>query len=201
MITSSRQDNTGTMSRMIGHAAIMASDSWVLEMPGANINEGSSASSSFSFGSLFSSSSSSGSRSSSSGSRSSSSTTVNDNNRRIAKDKWYDLHWEDYIKVYRCPKRSVASQAADWAYTNYYNSSGGENKTIHIAYSVVSPIFQLTNPSYCSKLVLQAYVYGPESATVIAPEMLMLTGAAVIVPTTIPGYFLPRYALTDKGRF
>lgn len=114
------------MFGVIGHAALMVSDNWVLQMQG---------------GAVFSSSESSRQ-------------ILEDNNRRIPKNNWFDEHVSDDILVYRCIYHSIAILAADWAYTHYYNPSGGEEKTIHINYLLASPDFKVTNPSYCAKLVI-----------------------------------------------
>lgn len=145
---------------IIGHAAIMTTDYWVLEMPGLKNN-------------------------------------LNDNNRQIPKDKWFDEHASDWTTVYRCPDNSIARQAAKWADTHYYNPSGGSKKTIHIQYAITADVWKI-NPSYCSKLVIQAYYYGTGSAKVITD--LSVAGKAIF-PATIPSYFLSPYKLVNKGRF
>lgn len=89
----------------------MASNYWVIEMPGGLFNLG-------------------------------------DKNRRIASHDWWDERPKEWITVYRCPDHNIANRAADWAYTNYYNSEGGDMKTIHIRYSVVAPLIDSTDPSY-----------------------------------------------------
>lgn len=86
---------------LVGHAAIMATDDWVIEMPGDTEGEESSSSSS-----SYSSFSGGGSG-------------LRDNNRRIEKNKWYRVHRSHTITVYRCCNKSSAINAADWAYTNY----------------------------------------------------------------------------------
>lgn len=146
---------------LIGHAAIMTSDYWVLEMPGTK-------------------------------------QSLEDNNRQVPKDKWFDEHASDWTTVYRCPDNSIARKAAGWADTHYYDASGGEKKTIHIRYSLFTDIWSI-NPSYCSKLVIQAYYYGTGSAKVITD--LSIVGKANIVPSLIPSYFLSPYKLINKGRY
>uniref|UniRef100_A0A2A4JTC1 Uncharacterized protein n=1 Tax=Heliothis virescens TaxID=7102 RepID=A0A2A4JTC1_HELVI len=146
---------------LLGHAAIMTTDTWVLEMPGGRGWQ----------------------------------TGIKDNNRQITKDRWFDVHASDWTTVYRCPDTGIAQQAARWADHKYYNPSGGSKKTIHITYAL-DPNFKSTNPSYCSKLVLQAYYFGTGSNKVIRNP-----GNTLIVPTTIPTYFLRPYNLANKGKF
>nr|XP_021182739.2 uncharacterized 30.3 kDa protein [Helicoverpa armigera] len=146
---------------LLGHAAIMTTDTWVLEMPGGKGWQNG----------------------------------IPDNNRQITKHKWFDIHASDWTTVYRCPDAGIASQAARWADRKYYNPNEGSTKTIHITYALTTN-FQTTNPSYCSKLVLQAYYYGTGSNKVIRNP-----GNAIIVPTSIPTYFLRPYWLTNKGKF
>ncbi|KOB68106.1 Uncharacterized protein OBRU01_18780 [Operophtera brumata] len=162
---------------IVGHAAIMASDNWVLEMPGGT------------------------------------SDGLEDNNRRIACDEWWDERPTQWITVYRCPDHNIANMAANWAYNNYYNPEGGDRKTVHIRYSVIAPVIASTDPSYCSKLVIQSYYYGTGSESVIditpgiatfAAKMLVplpVTPGSAIVPTKIPTYFLSPYELVNQGRF
>lgn len=148
---------------LIGHAAIMTTDYWVLEMPGGNGWQ----------------------------------SGIPDNNRQVGKDKWFDIHASDWTTVYRCPNSAAASEAAVWADHTYYNPTGGVKKVKHITYKL-TPDIRSTNPSYCSKLVIQAYYYGTGSRKVI--KDLSLIGI-VVVPSTIPNYFLSPYKLVNKGKY
>ncbi|KAJ0179178.1 hypothetical protein K1T71_004890 [Dendrolimus kikuchii] len=148
---------------LVGHAAIMTSDYWVLEMPGGGGWEHG----------------------------------IRDNNRQIGKDKWFDEHASDWTTVYRCPDGAAARGAAGWADRTYYNPSGGAKKLKHITYKITTDIWK-TNPSYCSKLVVQAYYFGTGSKKVI--KDLSLIGR-IIVPSTIPSYFLHPYQLVNKGKY
>ncbi|KOB77023.1 Serine protease 58, partial [Operophtera brumata] len=154
---------------IVGHASIMASDNWVLEMPGGT------------------------------------SDGLEDNNRRTDCDEWWDERPTQWITVYRCPDHNVANMAAKWAYKNYYNPKGGDRKTVHIRYSLDAPIFTSTDPSYCSKLVIQSYHLGTrESVIDLTPGIALPVSAgtgilpkkkhpyfmSLIVPKKIPSYFL-----------
>lgn len=148
---------------LVGHAAIMTSDYWVLEMPGgAGWQNG-----------------------------------IKDNNRQIGKDTWFDEHASDWTTVYRCPDGSAARAAAGWADRTYYNPSGGSTKLKHITYKITTDVWS-TNPSYCSKLVVQAYYFGTGSKKVISSDISI---KRVIVPSTIPSYFLSPYKLQNLGKF
>ncbi|KOB68108.1 putative secreted protein [Operophtera brumata] len=101
---------------------------------------------------------------------------------------------------------------ANWAYNNCYNPEGGDRKTVHIRYSLVATDITSTDPSYCSKLVIQSYFFGTGSESVIditpgiaafAATMLVLLPlrpGSTFVPK-IPTYFLSPYKLVNEGRF
>ncbi|XP_068628051.1 uncharacterized 30.3 kDa protein-like [Battus philenor] len=148
---------------LIGHAAIMTTDYWVLEMPGGKGWENG----------------------------------IKDNNRQVPKDKWFDLHASDWTTVYRNRDASVAHQAAVWADHTYYNPTGGATKTRHITYKLTTDVWSI-NPSYCSKLVIQAYYFGTGKKQVI--RNLAVAGK-IIVPSTIPAYFMSPYTLVNKGKY
>lgn len=153
---------TRSDSGLIGHAAIMISDYWVLEMRGGK---------KFKKG-------------------------IKDNNRQISKDDWYDENDSEVITVYRCPDTYIAHGAAYWADRNYFNPHGGSEKTIHVTYKIIPDSFDCKNPSYSSKLVLQAYYYGTRDAVTS-----MNQNGPVIAPTSIPAYFSSPYTLKKVGRF
>lgn len=114
---------------LIGLAAIMVTDNFVLEMPGHEKNKTQMLYRGIS------------------------------NNRRIMKQIWFDNYRRHWINIYRYPDSAVADAAARWAYRNYYNPTGGSVKTIHVTYEITLNLLS-KNPSYSSKLVLQAYYFG-----------------------------------------
>lgn len=61
-----------------------------------------------------------------------------------------------YTWIYRPNDATVASEAGLWAYNNYYNPTGGATQTIKPEYSITLNTFS-TDPTYCSKIVYQAY--------------------------------------------
>lgn len=146
----------------VGHAAIMTSDKWVLEMPGGD-------------GYV---------------------SGIPDNNRQVLKDQWFEEHKTDWTTVYRNRDSSVAVQAARWADRHYYDANGSATKTIHVTYKIFPTAFRSFNPSYCSKLVLQAFYYGTGSKAVIRDPK-----NTAIIPNTIPTYFLAPYTLMNMGKF
>lgn len=90
----------------LGHAAIMATDNFVLDMPGYNKTTISMHNRDVS------------------------------NNRRIIKQIWFDQYSFHWIYVYRYPDSVVADAAARWAYRNYYNPTDGPTKTVDIKYQL-----------------------------------------------------------------
>ncbi|XP_049865398.1 uncharacterized 30.3 kDa protein-like [Pectinophora gossypiella] len=149
---------------LLGHAAIMTTDYYVLEMRGGKgwLNG------------------------------------IKDNNRQVSKHAWFDEHQHDWTTVYRVPNSRIVALAARWADHTYYNPSGGAKKTKHITYRIDTHVWR-TDPSYCSKLVVQAYYYGTGKANVIYRGMMR--AARVIAPTQIPSYFMPDYKLKNMGRY
>ncbi|XP_026326749.1 uncharacterized protein LOC113235303 [Hyposmocoma kahamanoa] len=156
---------------LIGLAAIMVTDNFVLEMPGHEKNKTKMLYRGIS------------------------------NNRRIMKQIWFDKYRHHWINIYRYPDSAVADAAARWAYRNYYNPTGGSVKTIHTKHVTykISTNFTSTNYSYCSKLVLQAYHYGNPEKNVIDTRTLIplfpFDILVAIVPNKIPSYFTNKYAL------
>ncbi|MBC2140670.1 hypothetical protein HCA95_15210 [Listeria innocua] len=63
--------------------------------------------------------------------------------------------------VYRPKSTSIATKAGNWAYKNYWNKNMGATQTIKPSYSLKGSRFS-KNPTYCSKIVYQAY-YGQET--------------------------------------
>ncbi|RVE45406.1 hypothetical protein evm_009924 [Chilo suppressalis] len=148
---------------LVGHAAIMTTDNYVLEMRGGRGWQNG----------------------------------IRSNNRKISKHKWFDEHRTDWTTVYRSPNGAVARGVAVWADHKYYNPTGGLQKRIHITYKITTNVWSV-NPSYCSKLVIQAYYFGSGSRRVISPSV---SRTRIIVPTAIPSYFLGPYKLRNMGRF
>ena len=83
------------------------------------------------------------------------------------------INGSSWTKVYRHINSSTASDAADWAWNTYGNSDA--------IYQITSDLTS-TSETYCSKIVWQAYYYGPSS-----PQAFGLTW----------GYRLP-YDLPDN---
>ncbi|XP_047023614.1 uncharacterized 30.3 kDa protein-like [Helicoverpa zea] len=121
---------------------------------------------------------------------------IKDNNRRLSAGAWFDEYSSAYTMVYRCLGKGVANKAGDWAYHNYYNPKGGRKKTIHTTYRI-TPDFSKKNPSYCSKLVLQAF-YFTERRVVIDH---VIRYGPFIIPAKITSYFTPHCEMSYVGRF
>lgn len=88
------------------------------------------------------------------------------NNRQLTVSQWLSKYSDGWIKVYRIKDSSLAAQVARYADTHYYSSKGTTTKDIHIKYGLTPHLYSLT-PSYCSKLVYDAYYYGSGSKSVM----------------------------------
>ena len=71
-----------------------------------------------------------------------------------------------WIKVYRLKNQKIAQQAANWADRNYYSSKGTSKQDIKPTYSIIGSRYS-TDPTYCSKIVMQAYYFGTGKAKVL----------------------------------
>jgi len=91
---------------------------------------------------------------------------------------WYRK--KGWVKVYRIKDKFLANNAARWADRNYYSSTGSATQNIKPTYKITHELYS-KNPTYCSKIVFQAYWYGTGSA----PVMKAASG------------FMPPYALIE----
>lgn len=80
--------------------------------------------------------------------------------------------------VYRVSNRTAAIQAGNWAIDNYRGKS--------YSYGITTTLSS-KNPTYCSKIVWQAYRYGPSSSYVNSPPSL------IVRPYELPAYFKSGY--------
>ncbi len=83
----------------------------------------------------------------------------------ISIDSWNNEYLEesgDYTLIYRHSNSTVASQAAQWANRTYRNSNA--------EYVISTDLFS-TNETYCSKLVWQAYYFGPSTPHATFPSL------------------------------
>ncbi|MEK4024492.1 MULTISPECIES: hypothetical protein [unclassified Sporosarcina] len=77
-------------------------------------------------------------------------------------------------EVYRISNWTHRNAAADWAVAKYEN--------LGASYSLTTGLYTF-NPTYCSKIVWQAYHYGPSTSLVNAP------GGPLATPYGLPTYF------------
>ncbi|XP_026326627.1 uncharacterized protein LOC113235215 isoform X2 [Hyposmocoma kahamanoa] len=105
------------------------------------------------------------------------------NNLRVTIEHFFSLHLKDWIYIYRCSNSTDANSAAVWAHHSYYNPKGLYVQTENISYEINSD-FMSTNPSYNSKLVLQAYYFGSD-----AIDKKNVHNNTLVFPTTISKYF------------
>lgn len=89
------------------------------------------------------------------------------------KDTLFTKRW---TKVYRVGSTTHATNAGTWAYNNYYGKS--------YKYGVTSN-YLTKDPTYCSKIVWQAYLNG-STPLVIQPT----NTSKVVFPYELPNYFL-----------
>lgn len=142
---------------MLGHAAILNADGFVLEMSGGN---------------------------------------PIDNNHQFTKRDWITRNIKAWTNVYRVNNTSLAKQVAHYADTNYYSTTGGYTKNIHINYGIDFSI-KRKNPNYCSKLVYQAYYNGSGSL----PVMIDYGNAHIVAPALLTQAFSGNYRPYRVGRY
>ncbi|EAF6815802.1 hypothetical protein FZW90_06905 [Listeria monocytogenes] len=102
--------------------------------------------------------------------------------RQLTTREWmdnYDKH--GWIKVYRLKDNSVANAAATWADKNYYSTKGSLKQDIFPKYGLTGSRYA-KNPTYCSKIVLQAFYFGTGSKPVVQ-----------VFPSLVTVYDLPNY--------
>lgn len=108
--------------------------------------------------------------------------------RQQPTSKWmtyYDN--KGWVKVYRINDSSVANAAANWADRNYYSSSGSSVQNKWPKYGLTGSRYA-TNPTYCSKIVLQAYYFGSGSKPVIK------VFPSIVSPYDLQSYFSSQYS-------
>ncbi|WP_099223928.1 hypothetical protein [Listeria costaricensis] len=88
--------------------------------------------------------------------------------------------------VRRLKNTTIAYKAGDWAYKNYWNASGGTKQTIRPSYGFRGSRYD-KNPTYCSKIVLQAYYFGSGSAPVVK------VFPSLVAPRDLHTYFSSSY--------
>lgn len=80
----------------------------------------------------------------------------------------------------------LANNAARWADRNYYSSTGSATRNIKPKYKITHKLYS-KNPTYCSKIVFQAYWYGTGSAPV------MKEANGFVAPYALIGFFNNAY--------
>ena len=81
--------------------------------------------------------------------------------RQLTVKKWCQTYIDSkgWVKVYRLKNKKIANQAANWADYNYYSSNGTSKQDIKPSYSILGSRYS-KDPTYCSKIVIQAYYFG-----------------------------------------
>ncbi|MGC4379343.1 hypothetical protein WD019_20875, partial [Fictibacillus sp. Mic-4] len=93
------------------------------------------------------------------------------------------------VWVYRVSSKYswVANAAADWADRHYYSSTGSATQNIFPSYGI-NLYTKDTDPTYCSKIVYQAYYYGSSNLPFMVP-----VAASIIGPYGLIDHFEPKY--------
>ncbi|MDT0150296.1 hypothetical protein Q9R38_27635 [Priestia aryabhattai] len=85
-----------------------------------------------------------------------------------------------HIWIYRHANASVGQKAADWARRHYWNYNGGSQQTLLPHYKINNNLYS-TDPSYCSKLVWQAYYN--TSPSYIRPPLFKIVAPYTLMPS------------------
>ncbi|MBC1339519.1 hypothetical protein HCJ14_14845 [Listeria innocua] len=102
--------------------------------------------------------------------------------RQWSTAKWMkEYDGNGWVKVYRLKDSSVANAAATWADKNYYSTKGTSKQDIFPKYGLTGSRYA-KNPTYCSKIVLQAFYFGTGSKPVVQ-----------VFPSLVTVYDLPNY--------
>ncbi|MBC2262542.1 hypothetical protein HCB45_13235 [Listeria sp. FSL L7-0091] len=102
--------------------------------------------------------------------------------RQLRTSVWMDSYDKyGWVKVYRLKDSSVANAAAVWADKNYYSTKGTSKQDIFPKYGLTGSRYA-KNPTYCSKIVLQAFYFGTGSKPVVQ-----------VFPSLVTVYDLPNY--------
>jgi glucan-binding YG repeat protein len=113
--------------------------------------------------------------------------------------KWLDQYTAegDWVKIYRLPSAYsyIANRAADWAYKNYYSSNGGTEQDIKPEYDITPSLYS-TDPTYCSKIVWQAYFFGTDEYVVSGAF-----STNIVPPYSLISYFNYQYKPTHLYEF
>ncbi|EOY2909118.1 hypothetical protein ACP3GS_002803 [Listeria monocytogenes] len=107
--------------------------------------------------------------------------------RQVPTSKWMsDYDPEGWVKVYRLKDSSVANAAANWADKNYYSTKGTSKQNIFPKYGMTGSRYS-KNPTYCSKIVLQAYYFGTGNKPVVQ------VFTSLVTVYDLPNYFSKAY--------
>jgi len=92
-----------------------------------------------------------------------------------------------WTKVYRHKNSTYANKAGSWAYNNYWNSKGAKSQNKKPKYSLGGGLV-ITNSTYCSKIVYQAYQFGNRNAKG-AGFLMKSPFTGVVSPYKLPQLF------------
>ncbi|MBC1400498.1 hypothetical protein [Listeria booriae] len=108
--------------------------------------------------------------------------------RQLTTVKWMTIYdSKGWVKVYRVKDSSIANAAANWADRNYYSSTGTKKQDKWPSYNVTGSRYS-KDPTYCSKIVIQAFYFGTGSKPVIR------VFPSLALPYDLPSYFNGAYS-------
>jgi hypothetical protein len=113
-----------------------------------------------------------------------------DNNRMSTLKAWTNQYGDKWIAVYRMKDHpNLSYDAGHYAYTHFYSTNADiNNKNVHLTYGINDHLYE-KSPTYCSKLVYQAFYFGTGSYNVVGVQHGFLS------PYSIPATFNLNYAL------
>lgn len=106
--------------------------------------------------------------------------------RQMSSQAWVNEYkGKGWVRGYRTSS-GIADNAARWADRNYFSTNGTANQNIFPSYSITTQLYS-KNPSYCSKLVFQAYCFGTGSVPV------MKNSSGIVTPYGLMDRFNANY--------
>ncbi|SJZ54686.1 hypothetical protein SAMN02745116_00680 [Pilibacter termitis] len=132
---------------------------------------------------------------------------IPDNNHQFNSENWMmggteqgvtsAEHIKGWTQIWRLRDTKMAQKCADYADRTFWNSKGSYPKDRHIEYKLTSGILK-TNPSYCSKMVYDAFYYGSGTAPLMTGWS---TDMPFVLPAELPYVFDGAYKIDKIGTY